>query len=96
MCSLSLSEQFTVEAYDANGNRIFDGGDDCEIMLITPSGKNIPSSVVDSGDGTYNIVYYPSEPGDYAISVYMNGASITESMDGSLSLSLSLSLCLVP
>ena len=99
-----MCTQFTVEARDANGNRVTDGGDDCEVLITTPSGAELLSSIVDYGNGLYDITYAPNEPGEYSIVPMLNGTPInpgishshSHSLTHSLSLSLSLSRSLAP
>eukprot|EP01103_Thecamoeba_quadrilineata_P005006 TRINITY_DN14864_c0_g1_i1.p1 TRINITY_DN14864_c0_g1~~TRINITY_DN14864_c0_g1_i1.p1 ORF type:complete len:1402 (+),score=378.55 TRINITY_DN14864_c0_g1_i1:365-4207(+) len=51
--------------------------DELVVRVRDPSGKQIPVTLVNRGDGTYHAEYDPQVPGDYTVDVDLNGDPIT-------------------
>eukprot|EP01128_Nolandella_sp_AFSM9_P002054 TRINITY_DN12448_c0_g1_i1.p1 TRINITY_DN12448_c0_g1~~TRINITY_DN12448_c0_g1_i1.p1 ORF type:complete len:752 (+),score=247.06 TRINITY_DN12448_c0_g1_i1:37-2256(+) len=66
---------FTIEARDKQDRKMTEGGDPFEVTVMGPSGP-IEAAVTDNGDGTYDVVYNPEEPGVHDISVELDGEPI--------------------
>jgi filamin len=70
---------FTIHAVDKNGNPRTDGGDDFAVAIRNPDGSETAPHVVDNGDGTYGVTYNPETPGDYVVTVALEGQPIKNS-----------------
>lgn len=68
---------FTIHAVDEDGNPIEHGGDTFDVKINGP--EDVETEIVDNGDGTYSVSYYPQEPGDYTIAVTHEGKNIKDS-----------------
>lgn len=68
---------FTIHAVDKEGSPRTDGGDHFDVAIQGPQG-NVPAQVTDNGDGTYGVVFDPSEPGPYTIDVQLEGEHIKD------------------
>jgi filamin len=64
--------KFTIHAVDPDGNPRTDGGDDFRVNIHGPQGSVKPH-VKDNNDGTYDVEFDPAEPGNYDISVDLEG-----------------------
>jgi filamin len=69
--------KFFVEAYDAGGERITTGGDDCEVFVTASNGQKVEVSVRDNDNGTYSVEFAYPPPGEVKIEVKMNGQPIS-------------------
>jgi len=67
---------FTIHAIDEDGNPRADGGDVFDVRISGP--EEVQPKIVDNGDGTYSVTYNPQEPGDYEISVQLEGQNIKD------------------
>jgi hypothetical protein len=67
---------FTIHAVDENGKHLKEGGDEFEVLLATPTGDSLPSTIVDNSDGTYTVTYHPDHPGEFSADVRVGGRSI--------------------
>jgi len=70
---------FTIHAVDKNGKPRNDGGDDFSVKIRNPDGSETAPHVVDNGDGTYGVTYNPDVPGDYVVTVALEGQPIKNS-----------------
>jgi len=70
--------KFTVQARDREGNPIPDGGDDFQISVKDPEGKEVPADITDNGDGTYDVVYHPDKPGPHKVDVTLDDKHIKD------------------
>jgi len=70
-----LSFTAHVQAANRGGVLIKKGGDRFIAAIKGPSGE-VPASVVDNGNGTYNVSYQLPGSGQYAVSVKVNGRDI--------------------
>jgi len=70
--------KFTIHAVDRDGNPRQDGGDPFNVKIKGPHG-DVKPHVTDNGDGTYDVVFDPAEPGPYNISVDLEGKPIKDS-----------------
>lgn len=61
----------TVDASQAGTGKVT-----CRIR--SPTGAEIDIDIVENSDGTFNIQFTPSYPGDYSISIKFGGQSIPE------------------
>jgi len=70
---------FTIHAVDPTGKPRLDGGDEFEVIIQAPSGEEpITATVVDNGDGTYDVSYSPQTAGDYVVDVRVGGESVRD------------------
>ncbi|TYZ62498.1 hypothetical protein PybrP1_008708 [[Pythium] brassicae (nom. inval.)] len=72
----------TIEARDANSNRIFVGG--APKLEIRAFHTTQPSAIevgttADNGDGTYTLTYTPRVAGIYSVRIVLNGADVNDS-----------------
>eukprot|EP01113_Clastostelium_recurvatum_P018917 TRINITY_DN222_c0_g1_i3.p1 TRINITY_DN222_c0_g1~~TRINITY_DN222_c0_g1_i3.p1 ORF type:complete len:958 (+),score=357.35 TRINITY_DN222_c0_g1_i3:135-3008(+) len=68
--------KFTIHAKDFDGNDRKDGGDPFEVNVEGPAPAEV--KVKDNGDGTYDVEYYPTVPGDYKVNVTLNDEAIKD------------------
>eukprot|EP01125_Pyxidicula_operculata_P021818 TRINITY_DN8667_c0_g1_i1.p1 TRINITY_DN8667_c0_g1~~TRINITY_DN8667_c0_g1_i1.p1 ORF type:complete len:745 (-),score=216.17 TRINITY_DN8667_c0_g1_i1:63-2297(-) len=68
---------FTIESRDCLGNPIKEGGEPFNVDIDGPKGK-VPAKVTDNGDGTYNVVYNPTDVGDHVVNVSLGGVPIKD------------------
>jgi filamin len=71
-----LSFTAHVQAAKKNGQVKLQGGDAFQATISGPGGSQVPSQVVDKGDGTYNVSYKLPGPGTYSVAVTLNGQNI--------------------
>ena len=69
--------EFTIYAVDPDGNRRTTGEDDFAVNIDGP--KDAPHTLTDNNDGTYSVVYEADVPGDYVVSVTLDGENIKDS-----------------
>eukprot|EP01089_Gocevia_fonbrunei_P013346 TRINITY_DN340_c0_g1_i5.p1 TRINITY_DN340_c0_g1~~TRINITY_DN340_c0_g1_i5.p1 ORF type:complete len:1157 (-),score=418.97 TRINITY_DN340_c0_g1_i5:34-3504(-) len=69
--------KFTIHAVDGDGKPRNDGGDQFDVVVKGPNGP-VPVTVTDNGDGTYDVTYDPSAPGDYDVDVTYEGDHIKD------------------
>jgi len=63
---------FTVEARNAAGRKVKEGGAIFAVKITGPT-ADIPPKIHDGGDGTYIVEYLPNEPGNHFVQVmYQN------------------------
>ena len=67
---------FTIESFDADGNRKAEGGDSYLVSIRGPSQPR--ARVTDNGDGTYTAAWKPYTSGSYSISVSQNGLPLPD------------------
>lgn len=67
-----LPTHVLVEARDKDGKPVGAGGDQFTFAVKGPHGE-VPSTLVDNGDGTYRAEYTPTELGDLQVDVKVNG-----------------------
>ena len=67
----------TVEAHDSFGNPRNRGGD--RVLAFVTGRESFNGSVVDNGDGTYEVLLLPQKAGDYLVAVTLNGEHIAGS-----------------
>ena len=67
---------FTVEARDEFGNLRLAGGDVVAAVGTGPGAAHFTADVVDNGDGTYAVRYYPLASGLYSLSVTVGSAGL--------------------
>jgi len=60
-----------LEAKDENGDPILKGGEKVDFRVAGPSG-DVPVEVLDKEDGTYELKYFPTEPGKHKVHVHVN------------------------
>lgn len=70
--------QFKVQARDRDGNPVPEGGDDFKVKVTDPDGHDVPATIVDNGDGTYDVEYNPDKPGPHKIDVTLDDAHIKD------------------
>jgi len=69
-----VPQSFKIIAKDPHGNPRTEGGDVFVVDLVGPNGHKIPGDLVtDNGDGTYDVNFTPTEPGDYELKVLLDG-----------------------
>eukprot|EP01099_Mayorella_cantabrigiensis_P001515 TRINITY_DN166_c0_g1_i1.p1 TRINITY_DN166_c0_g1~~TRINITY_DN166_c0_g1_i1.p1 ORF type:complete len:195 (+),score=49.37 TRINITY_DN166_c0_g1_i1:508-1092(+) len=66
---------FKIQARDAEGNNMPNGGDPFVVSVSGPSGE-VPAEVKDNGDGTYDVCYNPKEHGPHAIDVKLRNKPV--------------------
>jgi len=71
-----------IEARDANGNPVGKGGDQFSVAVKGPHGE-VPSKLVDNGDGHHRAVYTPNDLGDHTVEVKLAGPNGTNHVDKS-------------
>lgn len=64
-----------VQAAKKNGQKKDDGGDPFA-ATVTGSGQNVPTKVVDNGNGTYAVSYTLPGPGQYSVAVTLHNRNI--------------------
>ncbi|KAB7508225.1 E3 ubiquitin-protein ligase TRIM71, partial [Armadillidium nasatum] len=78
-----LASEVIVYAVDYNGEAQVQGGDPLESSVKREGAdtgeEEVPSKVVDHGDGSYSVVFTPVLPGVHLVSVRVFGRSIKES-----------------
>lgn len=67
---------FRIHAVDADGNPLNKGGDPFVVKITGP--ENVSPSVVDNGNGTYDVTYNAGTPGKYNIDVTLHGSNIKD------------------
>lgn len=70
---------FVIQARDAFGNNLQEGGVQFQVVVEAPNGENSTASVQDNGDGTYTASYSSQISGNYSISVLLGGVHIFNS-----------------
>eukprot|EP01104_Vermistella_antarctica_P021500 TRINITY_DN975_c0_g1_i1.p1 TRINITY_DN975_c0_g1~~TRINITY_DN975_c0_g1_i1.p1 ORF type:complete len:831 (+),score=248.61 TRINITY_DN975_c0_g1_i1:196-2493(+) len=68
---------FTIFAVDPDGNRRTTGEDDFSVSIAGP--QDAPHTLTDNNDGTYSVSYDADVPGDYVVSVTLDGENIKDS-----------------
>jgi filamin len=63
---------FTIEARNKAGKPIKKGGHPYAVVVTDPYGEKIPADLIDNNDGTYNVTYHPTDPGDFKVEVLLN------------------------
>eukprot|EP01097_Dermamoeba_algensis_P011897 TRINITY_DN938_c0_g1_i1.p1 TRINITY_DN938_c0_g1~~TRINITY_DN938_c0_g1_i1.p1 ORF type:complete len:1157 (+),score=374.89 TRINITY_DN938_c0_g1_i1:50-3472(+) len=71
----TLPAEFKIQAKDRDGNNMPHGGDPFEVNVTGPSGP-VPVEIKDNGDGTYDVVYNPTEHGPHDIDVKLRGKPV--------------------
>jgi len=71
-----------VEAFDSQGNAVGQGGDQFSVVVKGPNGE-VPSKLVDNGDGKHRAVYTPTDLGDHTVEVQLAGPSGSNHVDES-------------
>ena len=66
-CRAGERTQFTVEARDARGNRLTQGGASLTLQVQAPGQEPARGSVLDQGDGTYTASYAVDQAGPYLL-----------------------------
>jgi len=54
------------------------GGDPFEVQVVGPTG-DVPASVVDNDDGTYNVTYAPTDAGKHTVYVNLKNNAVAKS-----------------
>jgi filamin len=62
---------FVIHAVDVDGQPIKTGGDPFAVSVAGPHNTSVEPSITDNGDGTYNVSYTPTVPGDYHVNVFL-------------------------
>jgi len=70
---------FTIEAFNRNGDRINNGGHPFYVDVIDPYGSKSSAKVLDNNDGTYIVTYTPIDPGDHVINVNLQRDHVANS-----------------
>ncbi|KYQ96878.1 gelation factor [Tieghemostelium lacteum] len=66
--------QFKIHAVDPDGNHRTDGGDGFVVTIDGPS--TVDPTLIDNGDGTYDVDFTATEPGDYTINLTLDGDNV--------------------
>eukprot|EP00026_Physarum_polycephalum_P002538 Phypoly_transcript_02545.p1 GENE.Phypoly_transcript_02545~~Phypoly_transcript_02545.p1 ORF type:complete len:888 (+),score=160.21 Phypoly_transcript_02545:83-2746(+) len=70
----------SIKAKDIDGAPRTDGGDDFHVRFEHKSGENFEASVIDKGDGTYEVEQVLKKPGDYKVFVSLDsGVPVADS-----------------
>jgi filamin len=72
----TLPAAFQIVAKDINGDDITEGGDPIAVTIQGPNGEDIPATLTDNNNGTYDVVYQPDGPGVYQVTPTVAGAPI--------------------
>lgn len=76
-CSVHLRSFANVITYDCNSQRQKFGGDPLLVTLVhTDTQQNITCKLNDNRDGTYEIQFVPSKPGNYSMKIAIFGRPI--------------------
>jgi filamin len=70
-----IPAEFTIQAVNAAGKDIPVGGENWEVTVNGPKGAVQPK-VTDNGNGTYGVVYVPTEVGKHTVAVQLKGKPI--------------------
>lgn len=62
---------------DKEGNHRTDGGDKFDVSINGPDG-NLSSEIVDNSNGTYDVTFYPENPGKYTLDVRYRDESVKD------------------
>jgi filamin len=68
--------KFKIFAVDPDGKPVKKGGDPFEVQIDGPGG--VKPTVTDNGDGTYDVQYDPTKPGDYHVNVTLHDQPIKD------------------
>jgi filamin len=60
---------FTIEARNKAGKPIKKGGHPYTVVVTNPYGEQVPAEIKDKNDGTYQVTYTPTDPGDFKVEV---------------------------
>lgn len=70
-------QKFTIHSVAPDGTPVKVGGDPFVVKVTGPSG-DVPVTMKDNGDGTYDCDYTPNKPGNYKVDVTLHGAPIKD------------------
>jgi hypothetical protein len=93
IATAGVKSEFTLQAKDAWGNTITEGGDQYLVHIASVGGSVLEGVVKDNTDGTYKVSYTPSTQGTYDVNVYLGSSSKTTTLlvePGSICASTSL------
>jgi filamin len=62
---------FKIHGVDVDGAPLQTGGDPFAVSVEGPHDVAVEPSITDNGDGTYDVSYTPTTPGDYKVSVFL-------------------------
>ena len=71
--------QFSIESYNAAGERVTNAGDKFEAVVTGPDGVELAAEIADNGDGTYTGAYPVALSGDYTVNVSLYGDAVGQS-----------------
>jgi filamin len=78
-----LNEPTTIEpvkmrihAVKPNGEEMKQGGEPFDVEAIGPEGDVVPATIVDNGDGTYDVDITAEEPGAYNVDLFLRNKDI--------------------
>ncbi|PRP88073.1 hypothetical protein PROFUN_04164 [Planoprotostelium fungivorum] len=69
---------FTIESKNAFNDRLTRGGETFRIQVTGPKG-DVPATVTDKGDGLYDVVYTPNQPGAHTVVVEHKSIPVAQS-----------------
>jgi len=69
---------FHIKARDRDGNDMGVGGDPFEVQVVGPNG-DVPASIVDNNDGTYDVTYNPTVHGKHTVYVTLKNNAVAKS-----------------
>lgn len=70
--STVVPAHFQVQARDKYGHPVHVGGHPVHCVIDAPNGEEIPGTVRDNNNGTYDVEYQAVDPGDHVVSVFVS------------------------
>jgi len=67
---------FTIDTKNSKGDSLKTGGDTFDIKIEGPKGSTPSAGVYDHCDGTYDVTFRPSLPGNHSIWIYHDGSAL--------------------
>jgi hypothetical protein len=80
IATAGVQSEFTLQAKDAWGNTITEGGDQYLVHIASVGGSVLEGAVKDNTDGTYKVTYTPGTQGTYDVNVYLGSSSKTTTL----------------